>query len=147
MPIMSGRRLAGAVLALSAQALVLSGTGAAAQEKPGDADLCYRSVSAEAVTIPEIIAACSRVIATQGKAKGDLAMAYNNRGAVFLATRQLGNAVEDFGAVIALEPDSAMARANRGEAYRLQRNYDLALADEDAAIRLQPDLQLAYLNR
>jgi len=41
-----------------------------AQEKPGDADLCYKSVSTAEVTIPDVVAACSRVIATPGKGPG-----------------------------------------------------------------------------
>ena len=142
MPLFPGRRLAGPLLACA-----FLSAAAHAQEKPGDADLCYKSVSATAVTMEDVIAACSRVIATPGKSQGELATAHNNRGAIYLHAGQPAKAIEDFSAAIALDPGSAMALGNRGEAYRLQRDYDKALADEEAAIRLEPKLQMGYLNR
>src|SRR5215475_7965399 len=141
MPRMSGLAFAGAALAAALFVLPI-GSPVEAQEKPGDAELCYKSVTAAEVTLPQIIAACSRVIANPGKAKSELATAHNNRGTVFLHTGQLPKAIEDFDAAIDLDPGSAMALANRGEAYRLQRDYDKALADEEAAIRLDPKLEL-----
>ena len=136
------RRLAGAAMALACLAAPVR-----AQEKPGDADLCYKSVSTAEVTIPDVVAACSRVIATPGKAGDVLANAHNNRGAIFLHGGRIGPAIEDFSAAIALRPDAAMAYGNRGEAYRLQRDYDKAMADEETAIRLDPTLSQGYLNR
>ncbi|HSY86769.1 MAG TPA: hypothetical protein VLA85_09375, partial [Verrucomicrobiae bacterium] len=50
------RLLAGAAMALACLA-----TAVRAQEKPGDADLCYKSVSTAEVTIQDVVAACSRV--------------------------------------------------------------------------------------
>ena len=120
---------------------------AGAQEKPGDADLCYKSVSSAEVTVEDVVAACSRVIATPGKAKDTLANAHNNRGAIFLHAGRIDQAIEDFSASIALRPDAAMSYGNRGEAYRLQRDYDKAMADEETAIRLDPKLSQGYLNR
>ena len=117
MPLFPGRRLAGPLLACA-----FLSAAAHAQEKPGDADLCYKSVSATAVTVGDVIAACSRVIATPGKGHGELATAHNNRGAIYLHAGQPAKAIEDFSTAIALDPGSAMALGNRGEAYRLQRD-------------------------
>src|SRR6185312_6440552 len=96
------RLLAGAAMALAC----LTGP-AGAQEKPGDADLCYKSVSTAEVTIQDVVAACSRVIATPGKAGDALAGAHNNRGAIFLHGGRVDQAIEDFSAAIALRPDAA----------------------------------------
>jgi len=83
------RRLAGAAMALACLAAPVR-----AQERPGDADLCYKSVSTAEVTIPDVVAACSRVIATPGKAGDVLANAHNNRGAIYLHGGRIGPAVE-----------------------------------------------------
>src|SRR6478672_7814718 len=91
------RRLAGAAVALACLA-----APALAQEKPGDADLCYKSVSTAEVTIEDVVAACSRVIATPGKARDVLANAHNNRGAIYLHGGRIDQAIEDFTAAIAL---------------------------------------------
>src|SRR6185369_17712202 len=87
------RLFAGAAMALACFAAPVH-----AQEKPGDADLCYKSVSTAEVTIPDVVAACSRVIATPGKAGDVLANAHNNRGAIFLHGGRIGPAIEDFSA-------------------------------------------------
>src|ERR1700722_14450031 len=136
------RRLAGAAMALACFART-----ALAPEKPGDPILYYNSVCTPEVTIPDVVAACSRVIATPGTAGDVLANAHNNRGAIFLHAGRIDQAIDDFSAAIALRPDAAMAYGNRGEAYRLRHDYDKAMADEEVAIRLDPKLSQGYLNR
>src|SRR5262249_18030498 len=128
-------------------ACLMANGAALAQEKPGDADLCYRTVTQQKVTPGAVLAACSRVIAAGNRGKAELAMAHANRGALLLHAGGLDAAIADSPEARPRERDSAMARATRGEAYRLSRRYEEAVADEDAAIKLDPKLELAYLDR
>jgi tetratricopeptide (TPR) repeat protein len=77
---------------------------------------------------------------------------YNNRGMLFLAKKQIFNAIDDFGKAIELDEKNSMAYVNRGATKLLcfwekleQIYYDRAKEDLRKAIEYDPDNFLAYL--
>ena len=74
-------------------------------------------------------------------------MAYNNRGSVYSNTHDYVRAIQDYGKVIELKPDSREAYNNRGSAYSDTHDYARALQDYGKAIELKPDYAVTYYNR
>ena len=74
-------------------------------------------------------------------------MAYNNRGAAWMAQGDYHRAVGDFDRAIRLNPQDAGAHNNRGVAYKERGEYDLAIQDYDKAIELDPGFAGAFDNR
>ncbi|MBN1910507.1 MAG: serine protease, partial [Pirellulales bacterium] len=56
-------------------------------------------------------------------------------------------AIEDYTAVLKLDPDRPLTLANRGWAFYTKEDYDSALADFDDALRRDPELGSAYEGR
>lgn len=76
-----------------------------------------------------------------------IAMAYNNRGNVYLEREDYPNALKDYNSVLALDSSYYNAYLNRGIVYRRTGQPDKALADYNTSIRLNPKLYKAILNR
>ena len=76
-----------------------------------------------------------------------MAMAYNNRGAAWMAGGDHSHAIVDFNRAIELNPQDAGAYNNRGSALKDLRQYDLAVANHDRAIELNPGNAGFYSNR
>jgi tetratricopeptide (TPR) repeat protein len=91
----------------------------------------------------KIIAACSRLIYL---APGD-AHAYTNRGLIYLAKADYGDAIADFDQAIRLDPKFIWPYYDRALAYLAKADYDRAIADFDQAIRLDPKFYMAYNGR
>lgn len=76
-----------------------------------------------------------------------LAVAFFNRGLVYLNRQDYDRAIADFDHAIALNPKDAPAFNGRGIAYRAKGRNDRAIEDFDQAIELRPNFALAFSNR
>jgi tetratricopeptide (TPR) repeat protein len=73
--------------------------------------------------------------------------AYNRRGEMMSDAGKTTEAVAEFEAALANDPESAQAIHNRAVTLAQQSNFDAALADFNRVIELNPDLAMAYRNR
>ena len=73
-----------------------------------------------------------------------LADAYNQRGAIRRAQRQVQQAINDHTMAIHIEPDYADAHFQRALAHEARRHYADAEADLTRALKLDPQLKRAY---
>jgi len=69
------------------------------------------------------------------------------RGNAYLSLQRYQNAVDDFTAVIELNPTLGGAYVDRGVAHHHLRQYERAIRDYDRAIALNSDLFAAHYNR
>jgi len=76
-----------------------------------------------------------------------VALAYNNRAALFLDQDLLKEALDDFNKAIQLRPRYSEAYVNRAAVFARQNKYSEAMSDYDKAIELQPAFPKAYNNR
>jgi uncharacterized caspase-like protein len=95
----------------------------------------------------DVIAACTRLIAS-GTLKGrDLAATLVSRGKFYAASREYDRAIGDYDRAIGLDPKNAVAFHSRGVVYTIKEQPDRAIADFDQAIRLDPKYAIAFHNR
>ncbi|MGE0154470.1 MAG: tetratricopeptide repeat protein [Reyranellaceae bacterium] len=88
-----------------------------------------------------VLIGCNAVI-REGKEDAKLtAMAHNNRGVAYDRTGNSNEALADYNAAIALDPDYANAYSNRGTVYAERGEFDAAFADFDKALRLKPGFE------
>ena len=90
--------------------------------------------------------ACTRVIDSKD-AKVKMEHAYFNRGVEWASQSKYDNAIEDYTAVLKINPKSREAYNNRGNAHRRKGNHALAIADYSEAIKLSPTRGMYYRNR
>jgi tetratricopeptide (TPR) repeat protein len=90
---------------------------------------------------------CTAIIQDQSESEKNRALAYNIRGAAYVAKSDLDRAIADYSEAIRLDPRSAFAYNNRGRAYREKGDDDRAIADLNEAIKLDPNLTAPYYNR
>jgi tetratricopeptide (TPR) repeat protein len=93
------------------------------------------------------IRACTIIIAAGQESRGNLGVAYYNRGHAYYKDDGYDLAIADYDKAIELKPDDAISYYGRGLAYALKGGYDLAIADYDKAIELKPDDAVAYDGR
>ena len=81
----------------------------------------------------------------------NMALAYMNRGVIYVSKNELDKAIEDETKAIDLKlaktEDQATAYSNRATAYLAKGDSGKALADADEAIKIKPDSSKAYLVR
>lgn len=75
------------------------------------------------------------------------AIAYANRGTLFLTYGDTSQALSDYEKALELAPNDANNHYNRGVARGLLGRRDGAIADYTEAIRLKPDMAIAHHNR
>jgi tetratricopeptide (TPR) repeat protein len=75
------------------------------------------------------------------------AIAYRDRGLVFLEQGKYDQAIAELSVAIKLDSTDAEAFSMRGEAYYRQKQYDQAVADDTWAITLDPHAANAYMFR
>jgi tetratricopeptide (TPR) repeat protein len=111
---------------------------------PGGADtVCGTSATSHAARLE----ACSAEIESGAYSGRDLAVLYQNRGAYRIEVREYQQAIADFTAALAIEPDNSDALINRATAYKHLEKYDLALADLATAEKLVPNSAILFSNR
>lgn len=75
------------------------------------------------------------------------AMAFSNRGAVWVMKNQYDKAIEDLNKAIDLGPGNVQAYIARGIAFFLKKQYNRATEDLNRAVELNPNNSDAYLKR
>jgi tetratricopeptide (TPR) repeat protein len=79
--------------------------------------------------------------------KPDYALAYNQRGLVYIFKRDYDRAIADITEALRLDPKPPLYFNNRGWAYLFKKHFDLAIADFDASLRIEPDDRWVYNHR
>jgi len=72
---------------------------------------------------------------------------YLSRGVAYLKSQDYDKAIDDFNAVVALDPDNERGYYYRGIALIDKRDYEHALEDLDHSIALNPERGTAFLAR
>lgn len=93
------------------------------------------------------IRACTILIEERKVTGGNLALALVNRGNAYGMQKRYPQALADYAAAIALEPDDPLAFYNRANIHLDIGNSADAIADYSRAITVDPDFALAYFNR
>ena len=76
-----------------------------------------------------------------------VALAYNNRGAIWQEQKKYPEALEDYNKAVGLRPKWAEPFQNRGVLFAIQGRYPEAISDYNKAIELKPEFTEAYNNR
>jgi len=93
----------------------------------------------------EAIDSYSRVInAIRDSENPNLANAYYNRGRSYFLAQDHQRAIEDFSAVLAINPSDAETFVRRAEAWEKQHHLDNAISDYHAALLIDPDDSSSY---
>jgi tetratricopeptide (TPR) repeat protein len=131
-----GRRIRGGVVLKANVAFLVAAIAiAAAGPAPGASERDYADCSQTDDT-DRGIAACSRIIDGAGETPVDRSLAYLNRGNGYAAAGKLDQAIADYGAAIALDPQSVLGYSSRSIAYARKGDRDRAIADFRQANRL-----------
>jgi tetratricopeptide (TPR) repeat protein len=116
--------------------LFLTGAGpmpAPAQPTP---DACFSTNARASLDIR--IDSCTSAIQSGRLSPDRLSIAFQNRGAAFIAKGDPNRAIQDFDRAISLDPNYANAFNGRGVAYQAKGDNDRAIQDYGQAIRLDP---------
>jgi tetratricopeptide (TPR) repeat protein len=132
-----------AAVALMAATILPSVQASAQQSTRRDECFAQNGVS------PDLrLSACTAVIESGKESPRVLADALMRRGnAYFNDKNDYDRAIQDYDAIIRIDPNRALAFNNRGNGYLRKAQYDRALQDLDQAIRLDPKFPLALVNR
>lgn len=76
-----------------------------------------------------------------------LKSAYFNRGYAYSMLKRDEEAIANYDAYIALDPNEAVVYNNRGNAYKRLKQYEQAIADYTRALELDPGFHMALGNR
>ena len=109
-------------------ATTMASVNAAHAQPFTDQSLCTASTG---VSREQSLESCTAVINAGAGATQNLAIAFNNRGNVYLSLKDYDRAIADYNRAIELSPQSALAFNNRGTAYRNKGRYDSAIQDYD----------------
>jgi tetratricopeptide (TPR) repeat protein len=121
-----------------AAVLALAPPACAASDMAG----CLRLTDQDAVT------RCTQALqSTDSVSPARRAELHFARGNAYLSLQRYQNAVDDFTAVIELDPTLRGAYVDRGVAYHHLRQYERAIRDYDRAIALNSDLFATHYNR
>ena len=113
----------------------LAGSGLLGQES--EADLLYkRMISAYNAGNLEAALKLASEAVVEGKADARLYLA---RGYIYQYEREYQKAIDDFTAVLALEPNSIAALQRRGEEYFKVARFKDSVADFERVVELEPD--------
>jgi tetratricopeptide (TPR) repeat protein len=131
------------ILAAAAAALLLAGS-----ERTGRAFSGLDWSECEQSNDPSLsIRSCTHVISGHTASRGELASAYEHRGAAHAARREHSQALSDFTDAIHLTPRQGRLYVRRGEIYGGKGDSEQALADFNEALRIDPHDVRALLNR
>jgi tetratricopeptide (TPR) repeat protein len=111
---------------------------------PVDPAPCMAAITAN--DDDKILSTCGVVIDGEKTEKADRIKALIARAGVYQRRDMIDPAIEDYGAVLRLDPSQADIYNARGELWRNKGNRPKALQDFGAAIRLNPNHPLAKAN-
>jgi tetratricopeptide (TPR) repeat protein len=122
--------------------------GATGTGGPEDAriDPAPCAAAAAASDDDRIVAVCGGLIDSEKTLKDDRVKALIARAAAFLRKDMIDRAIDDYGAVLRLDPTLADIYNARGELWRKKGDRPKALQDFGAALRLNPDQPAARGN-
>jgi tetratricopeptide (TPR) repeat protein len=125
-------------------AMILPHAGASAQQTD-ERSTCFAQ---NRVSLDLRLSACTAVIESGKETTRVLADALMRRGnAYFNDKKDYDRAIQDYDAIIRINPNHALAWNNRGNGYLRKAQYDRAMQDFDQALRLDPKLLWALVNR
>jgi len=101
----------------------------------------------ETVTVEDRFKACSALLAAPNQLPSARVMAFINRGLGNAMKASFSDAIADYSAALAIDPQAVWAINDRGVALRQTGASDKALADFDYAIQIQPKIALPWYNR
>jgi tetratricopeptide (TPR) repeat protein len=90
---------------------------------------------------------CTIIIQSRKETPENRAVAYSNRGTIWLSKKDYDRAVSDYDEAIKLDPNNPLPRYNRGTLWLQTERYDRAISDLDYAISLNPENFEYYNNR
>jgi tetratricopeptide (TPR) repeat protein len=93
------------------------------------------------------LAACDAEIQSNKYGGKDLAILYQDRGAYRIEIREYNEAIADFDAALAIDPEFADALINRAIAHRHLGETDMAISDLNRAELLKPNSIILLTNR
>src|SRR6266705_1057764 len=115
----------------------LAGAGPLAPPaQPSPPDACFSTNAGTSLDVR--IDSCTSVIQSGRLSKDRLAIAFQNRGAAYIAKGDANRAIPDYDKAIGLDPNYANAFNGRGVAYQAKGDNDRAMQDYGEAIRLDP---------
>ena len=121
----------------------------AIESQPANAILYQqRAVAYKALgQLDETINDLGKAIEVAGAVNAESIPAHMSRGYLYFQLSKHAEAIDDFGAVVQINPKAAVAYNNRGyNLFQLGKDVD-ALRDYDEAIKLEPKYGLAHQNR
>lgn len=105
-------------------------------------------VNKDNVYAPDLaIGGCTTVIQSGRETKGNLSIAFKNRGVAHYHAKDYDRAIADADQAIKLNPKYTSAFIDRGNAYFGKQNYDRAIAEYTETSKLNPKYAVAYKNR
>lgn len=108
---------------------------------------CINGVS-QGDTSDTVLAECARGLTNPRLTRGGAVLLHTDRGVAYLRRQQTAEAIADFDAVLALEPNNAEARLNRGTALVIAHQPGAAVAELTQALSLGvSEPEKAYYNR
>jgi tetratricopeptide (TPR) repeat protein len=113
----------------------------------GRAEQCSKQAKA-GLANPLTLENCTMAITGEPLWGYSLAATYVNRGTMYLALRNWGQAIRDFDDALAIQPDLGEAFVNRGGALIGMKRYAEAVSEIDRGLALNPEEpEKAYGNR
>jgi len=111
---------------------------------PASAQTCDNT---QATSSDDVVAACTRLIAS-GRVNGEtLARYYNNRGVAFANKQDYDRAIDDYDHAIKTNSRFTTAYHNRGRAFHQKGDEKRALDDYNRTLALDPKFTSVYLDR
>ncbi|MBT3200628.1 MAG: tetratricopeptide repeat protein [Phycisphaerales bacterium] len=104
----------------------------------GDKDADKRTAGNSRLSVKERMAACEKLLATDGLSKTDRAWALCMRGSLNRRGKKYDAALADFAAAEKLEPDNPRVFRYRGNLYFETKKYKQSEADLSKALELEP---------
>ena len=116
--------------------LFLAGAAPMTAPSPSSLGACFSTDAGTSLDIR--IDSCTSVIQSGGLSQDRLSIAFQNRGAAFIAKGDANRAIQDFDRAISLDPNYANAFNGRGVAYQAKGDNDRAIQDYGQAIKIDP---------
>jgi len=112
-----------------------------------DAGLCYSAANVAGISAGSL-GHCNAALKDRTLFKKDRIATLVNRGILFNHRGDYTEAIADFEAALALDPEVSAAYVNRGNAYFSTQRFDLAIDDYSTSLQMNPqNPYIAHYNR